>query len=112
MDPIEAIGAVIGVLTFAGTIAGAVKAYGAMQQRVKDQDSEIADTKADIAVLMARVEKAEGAAQQTGKLADAVETMGEKFASEIKHLAEVWTLNHQHTREQLNDIRAQLKKGP
>jgi hypothetical protein len=104
MDPLAAIGAVIGVLTFAGTIFGAVKAYGAMQQKVNDQDDEIA-------AISARLDRAEVQVAQTAKLTDAVETMGDKFAAELKHLAEVWGLNHQHVQSQLGEIKEQIRKG-
>jgi hypothetical protein len=110
MDPLQAIGALIGVLGFAGTVAGAVKAYGMMQQKVADQAGDIADTGKRIDALEARVEKAESTAVQTTKLADAVEHMGEKFAAEIKRLGDIWSVQHEHTREQLDDIKGQLRR--
>ena len=47
---------------------------------------------------------------QTQRLADAIEHMGDKFATEIKRLGEVWTIDRDHTREQLEEIKGRLNR--
>ena len=106
----EAIGTVVSILALACTIAGFVKAYGAMQQQVRDQSDDIAEDRKVMEALAERVEKAEIGVAQTQRLADAIEHMGDKFATEIKRLGEVWTIDRDHTREQLEEIKGRLNR--
>ena len=102
MSVAELIGTIIGVLTFAGSVAGAIYAYGRLNERVKDHSDEIAEMKS-------RVGRAEDAARQVQDLATAVEHMGERFADQIKHLVETFTIETGHTRQQLADIKDEVR---
>lgn len=102
MTPAEIIGAIFGLFTLGGAVAGAVKVYGQLSERVKDHTEELSD-------LRARVGRAEDSARQVQGLATAVEHMGERFADQIKHLVETFTIETGHTRQQLADIKDEVR---
>lgn len=102
MDLGTLLGVVIGALSFLGTVAGAIYAYGRLNEQVKDHASEIGE-------LKGRVEKAEGAATQVAGLAQAVEHVAEKFTTEIRHLVDTFAIETGHTRSQLTEIKDELR---
>lgn len=102
MDLGTLLGVMIGALSFLGTVAGAIFAYGRLNERVKDHSSEIEE-------LKGRVIKAEGAATQVSGLAQAVEHMADKFTTEIKHLVDTFAIETGHTRSQLSEIKDELR---
>lgn len=104
MSPAEIIGALIGLLTFAGSIAGVIYAYGQLNEKVKDHAAELIEMKS-------RVARAEDAARQVQGLATAVEHMGQRFADQIKHLVETFTIETGHTRQQLADIKDEVRSS-
>lgn len=94
---------ILGILvTLALAAVGAIYAYGRLNERVKDHAEEIAEMKS-------RVGRAEDAARQVQGLATAVEHMGERFADQIKHLVETFTIETGHTRQQLADIKDEVR---
>lgn len=82
-------------------IAGAIYAYGKLNERVKDNTAELEQ-------MTKRVERAEDAATKVSGLASAVESMGQRFADRIEHLVQVMDLHNQNTREQLTEIKQEL----
>lgn len=102
MDLGTLLGVVIGALSFCGTVAGAIYAYGKMSERVKDNTGDIAD-------LRKRVEKAEDAASQVSGLAQSIEHLTDKVGDSLKHIGDSFALEMGHMRAQMGDLRDELK---
>lgn len=106
MDIVALLGAMVPVV-LAGL--GVVVVLAKTIQRVGDQASDISDLKEALRVQSEAIDKAQDAALKVGGLATAVEHMGQRFADQIKHLVDVMSLQNDHVRTELTDIKDQLK---
>ena len=94
---------IIGILVTIGLAAiGAIYAYGRLNERVKDHAEDLAD-------LKERLARAETAAREVHGLAQAIEHMGSRFADQVKHLIETFSIENGHTRQQLADIKDEVR---
>ena len=84
------------------TIAGGLVAYGVLRQ-------EVDDLRDDHTVLRTDLAKVEAETRGLAGLPDAIRQMGERFAERLGHLIEITELKDQHTRAQLDEIKAELK---
>jgi archaellum component FlaC len=109
MDYIGIIGAVVGVLTLGGGVITFFVTWGKINQRVDDQAADIEALGRRIEGQADDIERAQDAAFKVGGLATAVEHMGQRFADQIKHLVDVMSLQNEHVRTELTDIKDQLK---
>lgn len=109
MDLGTLIGAIVGVLGFCATVAGAFVGYGRLNGKVDAATTEILDLKEETKTLRQEVDEAQKSARAVDGLAKAVEHMGERFADQIKHLVETFSLETSHTRAQLADIKDELR---
>jgi hypothetical protein len=99
-----------GVLVTLGLAAiGFFVAWGKINQKVNDQASDIDDLKSALKLQAGEIDRAQDAAFKVGGLATAVEHMGQRFADQIKHLVDVMSLQNEHVRTELTDIKDQLK---
>ena len=68
-----------------------------------------AEFRRELGAMENRVAAAEAAAGAVQGLASAIESMGEKFSSEMKHLVERVGLETGHIREQLTDLKQEVR---
>lgn len=109
MDLGTALGLLVGFLGFAATVAGAFVKIGELKRSVKANADEIAELKEEQRHNRTEIEEAQRSARAVDGLAKAVEHMGERFADQIKHLVETFSIETGHTRSQLADIKEELR---
>jgi hypothetical protein len=109
MDLATAIGAVVGVLGFGATVAGAFVGYGKLNGKVEANNTEINDLKDEIKRVWVVATEAQKSAQAVDGLASAVSHLGQQLTSEIKHVVSTFEIETRHTRAQLADIKDELR---
>lgn len=120
MDLGTLIGAIVGVLGFGATVAGAFVGYGKLNGKAEASASDIVDLKSEInevkdefkdelKSVRAMATDAQKSAQAVDGLAKAVEHMGQQLTSEIKHVISTFAIETGHTRSQLADIKEELR---
>jgi cell division septum initiation protein DivIVA len=97
------LGSILGLIAGIGVpTIGGILACGKLLQMVKDHERELEELRKD-------VDQAQDSALKVSGLAAAVEHMGERFADQIRHLVDTMSLNNEHVKTQLADIKAELK---
>ena len=97
------IGTLLGLIVAAAVpIIGGIIFFGRLFQRVDGHDEEFAEVKS-------RLDKVEEAALQVGQLASAIEHLGQRVAGEIKHLVDSISVQNEHVKLQLGDIKEDIR---
>lgn len=104
----------LGVASLLGGGAVAMVSVGRHGQRLADLETARREdreaTKLTCDELKDRVAAAETAAGAVKGLALAIENMGERFSLEVKHLVEKVGLETGHIREQLTDLKEEVRR--
>lgn len=116
MDLVTAIGGVTAVGAVVGPAAwwAAQKVYGAFTQlgdhhrRLGAIDTELLDVAATQEQHDQRIERTEDGVRNISKLADAINSLGDKMNGQIGHLAEVMGIHNRNNEQRFDDLKDQI----
>lgn len=83
---------------------GAVMAYGKLTQKVTDHEERLDDHEQ-------RLLEVEKTSVEIRSLGQTVENMTERFASEMRHLGEMFGTQHKALSDQLTDLRDEVRSS-
>lgn len=115
MNPAPLIALAGAGVTFLVALLTAAVGYGLTKGKVEAIDRTVeahkADSERDMADIRQRLAAAEAANAGIQTLAHSIESMGDKFGLEIKHLVESFEIQNTYIRDQLSELKNDMRQA-